>query len=295
MPAKIEKDAVTGTPTTGHEWDGIKELNTPLPKWWVWTFYATIVFSVLWVILYPAIPLPGGPTRGVLGWSAREAVEQEVKLVEASRQTMLERISATTPQAIMATPELREFALAGGKVLFANTCQGCHGAGGQGAPGGFPSLADDDWIWGGSFDAIETTITHGIRAPDDDMTRQSQMSRFGADGILTAAQINDVAEYVLSLSTPSRATDAAAAQRGASIFSENCATCHSENGRGDPNFGAPNLADQIWLYGGDKASIVQTITYARSGVMPAWGHNNRLTPAQIRMLTVYVHSLGGGQ
>ncbi len=293
MPAKIEKDAITGTQTTGHEWDGIKELDTPMPKWWLWTFYASIAFAALWVVLYPAIPLPGGATNGILGATVRSGVEQEVRDVAASRAPMMARLQAATPQAIMADPQLREFTLAGGKVLFANTCQGCHGAGGQGSTGGFPSLADDEWIWGGSYEAIEQTITHGIRTPEDDQTRTSQMPRFLADGVLTQPQVNDTAEFVLGLSN--RATDQAAATRGQALFADNCASCHGETGRGNRDFGAPSLADQVWLYGSDKASIVQSISYARAGVMPAWGHNNRLSAAQIRMLTVYVHSLGGGQ
>ena len=181
--------------------------------------------------------------------------------------------------------------MAGGRIAFANNCAGCHGAGGQGAQGGFPTLADDDWLYGGSLDAIQFTIKHGVRNGTDEEARGIAMPRFLADGLLTAAQVNDVAEHVLSLS--GRSTDAAAAQRGAAVFAENCVSCHGEKGEGNRDMGAPRLADQVWLYGGDKASIVRTVSYSRAGVMPNWGA--KLDPAIVNMLTVYVHSLGGGE
>lgn len=289
MPTKIEKDAVSGRDTTGHEWDGIKELNTPLPRWWLYVFYATIAFAAVWVVLYPALPIRGA--TGVTGWTARGAIEAEMAEHARQQGPMLAGLRQATPRQIMADAEMRGFALAGGRVAFANNCAGCHGAGGQGAPGGFPSLADDDWIWGGKLDDIRLTIQHGIRNTESDAARSSMMPRFLADGLLKPAQVNDVAEHVLSLS--GRATSPAAAERGAALFAENCASCHGDRGQGNREFGAPNLADQVWLYGGDKAAIVQSISYARAGVMPAWGE--RLDPAVINMLTVYVHSLGGGE
>lgn len=289
MPTKIEKDAVSGRDTTGHEWDGIKELNTPLPRWWLYTFYATIVFALVWVVLYPALPIRGA--TGLTGWTARGAIEAE--MAERARQQgpMLAGLRQATPKQIMADAEMRGFALAGGRVAFANNCAGCHGAGGQGAPGGFPSLADDDWLWGGKLDDIRLTIQHGVRNAESDAARSGLMPRFLADGLLKAAQVNEVAEHVLGLS--GRATDPAAARRGAAVFAESCAGCHGENGRGNREMGAPDLADQVWLYGGDKASVVRSIAYGRAGVMPAWGE--RLDPAVVNMLTVYVHALGGGE
>ena len=289
MPTKIEKDSLTGTDTTGHEWDGLKELNTPLPKWWLYVFYACIAFAAVYVVVYPAIPMRGA--TGVTGWIAREAVVRDVGAAQARMEPMLARIRTATPAAIAADPELRAFAVAGGRIAFANNCAPCHGAGGQGALGGFPSLADDDWIWGGSYDAIHQTITHGVRSSDDDETRLSQMPRFLTDGVLNARQVSDTAEFVLSLG--GRSTDAAAVARGATIFAENCAVCHGERGEGNRDVGAPRLSDRIWLFGGDKPSIVHTISFARAGVMPAWGR--RLDPAVINMLTVYVHALGGGE
>jgi cytochrome c oxidase cbb3-type subunit 3 len=289
MATKVEKDSVTGTETTGHEWDGLKELNTPLPKWWLYVMYATIVFAAVYVVFYAAFQIRG--MTGLTGWIAREAVVRDVGEAQSRMEPMLARIRAATPAAIAADPELRAFAIAGGRIAFANNCAPCHGAGGQGAPGGFPSLADDDWIWGGSHDAIHQTITHGVRSGESDEERISQMPRFLADGMLTSRQVADTAEFVLSLGE--RSTDAAAAARGAELFAENCASCHGDRGEGNRDVGAPRLTDRIWLYGGDKAAIVQTISFARAGVMPAWGR--RLDPAVVNMLAVYVHALGGGE
>jgi cytochrome c oxidase cbb3-type subunit 3 len=289
MPTKIEKDALTGTDTTGHEWDGLKELNTPLPKWWLYVMYATIVFSAVWVVLYPAFPFKGA--TGITGWVAREAVTQEVAVANARMAPMMNRIREATPDQIAANPELRSFAMAGGRIAFANNCAGCHGAGGQGAPGGFPSLADDDWIWGGTHDAIRQTITHGIRAGESDEERTSIMPRFVADGVLTMAQAGDVAEHVLSLS--GRSTDAAAAERGKALYADNCVACHGENGEGNRDVGAARLNDRVWLNGSDKAAIQRFIANPRMGVMPAWGR--RLDQATVNMLAVYVHALGGGE
>lgn len=289
MPTKIEKDAVTGRTTTGHEWDGLTELNTPLPRWWLYVFYSTIAFAVVWVVLYPALPIRGA--TGVLGWTARGALPSEIEAARAAQEPMLARLRAATPTEIAADPELRGFALAGGRAAFAANCVGCHGAGGQGAAGGFPNLADDDWLWGGTFDAIRRTIAHGARNGESEEARATQMPRFLADGVLTAPQIGDVAEHVLSLS--GRSTDPAAAVRGTPLFADNCAACHGERGDGNRELGAPRLSDTIWLYGGDKASVARSIGWSRGGVMPAWG--GRLDPAVVNMLAVYVHSLGGGE
>ncbi|WP_206934336.1 cytochrome-c oxidase, cbb3-type subunit III [Roseococcus thiosulfatophilus] len=289
MPTKIEKDSITGQETTGHEWDGLKELNTPLPKWWLYTFYATILFAAVWVVLYPAIPVQGW--TGLTGWTARGALPAQMDAERARQAPMLARLREVTAEQIAADPELRGFALAGGRVGFANNCAGCHGAGGQGATGGFPSLADDDWLWGGSFEAIHTTISHGVRAGESDEERGIAMPAFLATGMLTQAQINDTADFVLSLS--GRSADPAAVTRGRELYAENCASCHGDGGEGNRDMGAPRLNDQIWLYGGDRASVVRSIAYSRAGVMPAW--RGRLDPAMINMITVYVHALGGGE
>jgi cytochrome c oxidase cbb3-type subunit III len=289
MPTKGEKDSLTGRETTGHEWDGIRELNTPLPRWWLYTFYACIAFAAVYAMLFPAVPWVTGHTKGLLGYTSRAAVDNEMAAVATLQAPILDGIRTADLATIRKDPQLFPFAVAGGKAAFADNCVPCHRVGGAGAPS-FPSLADDDWLWGGSLEAIQQTITHGIRNDDPD-SRQSAMPRFGLDGMLTAAQIGDVADYVLSLSGTKAPPDVLA--RGAKVFAENCVVCHGEKGTGNQEFGAPNLTDQIWLYGGDKATVVDVITRARSGSMPSWGR--RLDPVTIKMLTVYVHSLGGGE
>ena len=289
MPTKGEKDSFTGRETTGHEWDGIRELNTPLPRWWLYTFYATILFAAVYSVLFPAVPWFIGHSKGLLGYTNRGAVDQEMAAVAAAEAPILNRIRAADLETIRRDPQLFAFAAAGGKAAFADNCVPCHRAGGQGAPG-YPVLADDDWLWGGSLQAIQQTITHGIRNDDPD-SRQSEMPRFGLDGMLTPPQISDVADYVLSLSGTKAPADAIG--RGAKIFADNCAACHGEKATGNREVGAPNLTDQIWLYGGDKATVMDVITRARNGSMPSWGR--RLDPLTIKMLTIYVHSLGGGE
>jgi len=289
MPTKIEKDAVTGTETTGHEWDGIKELNTPLPKWWLYSYYATILWSIAYFVLYPAWPSLSGHTPGVLGWTMRGEIAAEMEAAKAAQGPMLRRIAASSLDDIRKSTDLQAYAMAGGRSAFGVQCAPCHGAGGAGAKG-FPNLVDDSWIWGGTLDDIYTTIQFGIRNAND-KSRLSQMPRFGVDGMLTAAQIDDVAEYVLSLSRRSR--DAGAAKRGEAVYAENCVACHQEGGKGNPEMGAPNLAANIWTFGGDKATIVESVRNARAGSMPAW--IDRLDDATIKMLVVYVHALGGGK
>jgi cytochrome c oxidase cbb3-type subunit 3 len=180
-------------------------------------------------------------------------------------------------------------AIAGGRAAFGDNCAPCHGRGAQGFTG-FPNLNDDDWIWGGSLEAIYQTIAHGVRNGGAE-ARDSAMPRFGLDGILERAQINDVADYVLSLS--GKAPDPAAAERGKTIYADNCVSCHGEDGKGNRDLGAPNLADAIWLNGGTKAEVMRSIETGRGGVMPAWA--GRLDEATVKKLAVYVHSLGGGE
>lgn len=289
MPTKVEKDAISGRDTTGHDWDGIKELDTPLPKWWLYVFYACIAWAAVYCVFYPSWPTLTTHFRGLLGYTARASVAQDLAAQAAERAPFLRRIQSTPLAQIESDPNLLNFAMTGGRAVFSDNCVPCHGPGGGGGKG-FPNLADDDWLWGGTLDAVHQTIAYGVRNAND-KSRQSQMPRFGADGMLKPEQINDVAEYVMSLSGTS--TDAAAAARGAPIFAENCAVCHGPKGQGNQEVGAPNLSDKIWLYGGDKATIVETITYARSGSMPAW--SERFDDTTIKMLTIYVHSLGGGR
>ncbi len=289
MAVKRDIDEVTGVETTGHEWDGIKELNKPLPKWWLYVLYATIVWSLGYWVVYPAWPLVSDYTRGVFGHSQRQEVMQSVKAAKAAQTGIGEALAQASLTEIKANPELLEFALAGGRTAFGDNCAPCHGRGAQGAVG-YPNLNDDDWIWGGTADDIHHTISHGIRNGVAD-ARDSAMPRFGLDGVLTKAQIADTAEYVLSLS--GKSADQGAAERGKPIFAENCVACHGEDGKGNRELGAPNLADSIWLYGSAKADVVRSIETGRGGVMPAWA--GRLDAATLKKLSLYVHSLGGGQ
>ncbi|SMC99875.1 cytochrome c oxidase cbb3-type subunit 3 [Fulvimarina manganoxydans] len=282
-------DEVTGTETTGHSWDGIKELDTPLPRWWLTIFYGTIVFAIVYTILYPAWPLVNSATGGVLGWNSRTAIQEAMAEREAQNADLIEGIKTSSVSKVVADDSLRQYAIAAGRAAFKVNCVQCHGSGAEGGPG-YPNLNDDDWLWGGTPEAIETTLMHGIRYVQDDETRISEMPAFGRDGILERAQIQDVAWYVRKLSGQSAEADAAA--RGEAIYADNCAACHGENGEGLQDLGAPALNDAIWLYGGTHADIVAQVTAPRHGVMPAWG--DRLGETTVKELAVYVHSLGGG-
>ena len=289
MASGKEVDQTSGTETTGHEWDGIKELNTPLPRWWLWTFYACIVWAVGYWLLMPAWPLVSSYTKGFLGHSQRASVAESIAQARQAQSAYVQRIQAASLPEIESDPTLREFALAGGRSAFAVNCSQCHGLGAAGSPG-YPNLNDDDWLWGGTLDAIDQTIRFGIRSGRDE-ARVGDMPAFQRDGILDRAQVEDVAAYVLSLS--GNVEDAEAVTRGAAVFAEQCVACHQVGGVGSHELGAPNLADGIWLYGGDRATVIRTIAGGRTGVMPAWV--GRLDAATIKQLAVYVHTLGGGE
>jgi cytochrome c oxidase cbb3-type subunit 3 len=286
----INKDPLTGKATTGHVWDGIQELDTPMPRWWLNVLYATIVFAVLWWVLYPAIPWFSGYTKGVLGYNSHGVYAEQAAAATEAQKVWIDKIAAKTADEVNSDAELLNFAMSGGKALFNENCAACHAPGGAGRPT-YPVLADDDWLWGGNLAQIEQTIRHGIRAPGDEESRINIMPNFGTDSILTGPQIADVTAFVMSLNGAQ--ADAAAAGRGKELFTANCVACHGEQGKGNLELGAPNLTDAIWLYGGDAKTIAAQITKPRHGVMPAW--EGRLTDPQIKMLAVYVHSLGGGQ
>ncbi len=289
MAERREIDQPTGVEKVGHEWDGIEELDNPLPKWWVWCFYVTIAWAVAYMIAMPAVPLVSSYTKGLLGHSQRAAVAEDLERARTARAPLLAKLAAQDLEAIAADPDLLAFAMAGGKSLFAVNCSQCHGSGAQGAVG-YPNLNDDDWLWGGTLEDIETTIRFGIRAAHED-TRDNAMPAFLKDGILGVAEIADVSAHVLTLA--GRDADAGAASRGAAIYAEQCAACHGGRGQGNRELGAPNLGDAIWLYGGDEAAIRDSIAYSRNGVMPAFA--GKLDEATIRQLAIYVHRLGGGQ
>ncbi len=283
-------DETTGVETTGHVWDGdIRELNKPLPRWWLYTFYVCIVWAFGYWVLYPAWPTLAGYTKGYLGYSQRGEVTKDVAAAKAAQNKYRMAIAATPLADIKKNPELFEFARDGGAAIFGDNCAACHGRGAQGAVG-YPNLNDDDWLWGGDLEAIATTITYGVRSGNA-KAHDTQMPRFGLDKVLEPAQISDVANYVRSLSHLD--VDATAAARGAPLFADNCAACHGADGRGNQELGAPNLTDAIWLYGNSQDTVMQSIRTGRGGIMPAW--TDRLDAVSIKMVALYVHSLGGGQ
>ncbi len=290
MAQHSEVDAISGTPVTGHEWDGIKELNTPLPRWWVWIFYATIVFALGYWVVYPSWPTPGGYSRGAFGYSSRAEVVNDLAALQQLRGEKAAALAAAPLADIEKNPALLEFARAKGKAAFGDNCAPCHGIGATGAKG-FPNLNDDDWLWGGTLANIAQTVAFGVRSGNP-KGRESAMLAFGKEGVLKANEILLLARYVRSLSGlpfPGD-TNIPAAKK---LFADNCAGCHGDDAKGNQDLGAPNLTDKIWLYGSDEATLVETITNGRGGVMPAW--TNRLDPVTIKSLAVYVHTLGGGQ
>ncbi|OCX66665.1 cytochrome-c oxidase, cbb3-type subunit III [Thioclava sp. SK-1] len=280
--------------TTGHSWDGISEYNNPLPRWWLWTFYASIIWALGYTIAMPAWPLLNGATPGILGKSTRADVAAEIARYDAANAGIEARLMQTDLAAVPNDPELVNYTQNAGRAVFQTWCAQCHGAGGGGQQGlGYPNLLDSDWLWGGTVDDIHFTITHGIRNEDDpdEEARFSQMPAFGTDDLLDNTQIAQVVHYVRLLS--GQGYDADLATPGAAVYADNCASCHMEDGTGDRAQGAPNLTDAIWLYGGDVATLTKTVHDARFGVMPNW--NTRLSQAEIRAVAAYVHALGGGE
>lgn len=289
-----EIDEASGVETTGHTWDGIKELNNPLPRWWLFVFYGTIVWAFIYMIFMPAIPaLPGmgmNNTPGLRGHSDRALVAEDMAKLRAERAVAAGQLVNASLEEIENNLSIQQFALALGESAFGDNCATCHGAGGRGAKG-YPMLADDIWLWDGTLDGIEATIRHGVRHTEDPDTRLSAMPAFGRDGLLTRAEIDDLVQYVLRFS--GRSTNAAAITRAAPIFAQQCSSCHGTDGKGSRLFGAPNLTDQEWLFGGEPRDIQQSIYNARNAHMPAW--QDRLDDTTIKALAVYVHSLGGGE
>ena len=278
--------------TTGHQWDGIEEYNNPLPRWWVWVFYATIVWGIGYTIAYPAWPLITQATPGLLGASTRADVAAEIALVDAANAAIKDKLIAADFNAIGADPELAGYAERAGAAVFKTNCTTCHGSGAAGFEGkGYPNLLDDDWLWGGTMEDIHLTVTHGIRNTTDPDARYSEMPKFGTDEILDETQIAQVTEHVLAISGQEH--DAALATEGATLYADNCAACHMEDGSGGRAQGAPKLIDAIWLYGGSREKIIETVTKARFGVMPNW--NQRLSEDEIRAVAFYVHGRGGGE
>jgi len=281
-------DALTGTATTGHSWDGIRELNTPLPRWWLWTFYLTIIWSIGYWVVYPAWPMVTDATKGLFGYNSRAAVVEDLTALHAMRGPMMQQLASASTAEIAASPQLIDFARAQGRVAFADNCAPCHGAGGGGAKG-YPNLNDDDWLWGGTLADIEKTIRFGVRGGNDN-GHMGNMPPF--KDVLKPAEMSNVADYVRSLSgLPAEV--GADIKAGQKVFADNCAVCHGDNAKGNREVGAPNLTDRIWLYGSDKATIVQGLQQGRGGVMPVW--EGRLSEPVIKALAVYVYGFGGGE
>ncbi len=279
--------------TTGHEWDGIQEYNNPLPRWWLWIFYATIVWGIWYTIAYPAWPGIKNATAGYLGFSTRGQVAEEIAEFEAKLEPINAKLVAADLNEIRGNDELESYAVNAGAAVYRTWCAQCHGSGAAGAVG-YPNLQDDAWLWGGSMEEIHYTVSHGIRNEEDPDAHWSQMPAFGADELLTEEEVQQVVNYVMSLSPVNPPVDASLVEAGAEVYEINCAACHGENAMGDKFQGAPNLSDAIWLYGGDYDSIYETVWNSRFGVMPPMG-GAELTEAEIRAVTTYVHQLGGGQ
>lgn len=286
-----ERDAISGVETTQHEWDGIKELNNPAPRTWLWIFYLTVIFSVGYWVVYPAWPTPGGNTKGSFGWSQHGELRQAQQEIADMRATHMGRFASASLEQIQADKELYDFARAGGSVAFRDNCAACHGTGAEGGKG-FPNLNDDDWLWGGKLSQIYATIRYGVRSGHAN-GHEGNMLAFGKEGTLKAEEVEAVADYVVHLHEGEAVVNQPAYEKGKAVFAANCVACHGEKGEGNPEMGAPRLSDTIWLYGGSKETIVATINNGRAGVMPVW--EGRLDDNTIKMLSVYVHGLGGGQ
>lgn len=278
------KDELTPTKTTGHEWDGITEYDNPDPFWLRLLFYATLFFSLGYWLFYPSFPAQR--EDGILSWSEYIQLNESLEEIKKIRAPYLLEFNKADFEQIVKDPLLLKFANAGGKSAFANNCAVCHGAGGNGNKG-YPNLTAGAWLWGGKLDQIYQTIKYGIRSGHLD-ARDSQMAAFGKDGILTQEQVTILANFVHGLFKGENFSEEAN-----KLYQTNCASCHGDKGQGIYEFGAPALNDAVWLYGGDIATIYDVIYNGRQGVMPYW--QQKLDDSTIRQLAIYVHQLGGGQ
>lgn len=279
-----ERDIFSGYMTTGHDWNGIKELNSPIPRVVLWFMLVTHVYAVIIWTLYPAWPLGNTHSMGLLGGDQKIAVAADVATATAARADWTTALATDDFDTIRANPDLMGRALATAGQLFGENCQACHGAGGMGGPG-FPRLSDDVWLWAGTAEDITVTLRYGINSPHPD-THVAQMPAFGRDGLLSGPEIAVLTGYVQTLGAGVVPDDPS---EGAVLFQENCAACHGADAKGVEGLGAPNLTDADWIYGGDSATIRLTLLNGRQGVMPAW--QPRLTDAEIRMLALYVEGL----
>lgn len=285
-------DPVTGRMTTGHEWNGIEELDTPVPRVVIFFLAATTLFSLVYWILMPAWPLGWTYTKGLLGLDQRGVVTRQVADAAAARAVWTDRIAKADFADIAADAALMRHVRETGRTLFNDNCAVCHGTNGGGGPG-YPSLAAGSSLWGGDPATLAETIRVGINSTHPE-TRVSQMMAFGRDGVLDRDAVRSVAAYVRSLSGQSLSeADRARVAAGKEVFAANCTSCHGEKGRGMSEVGAPDLIDDTWIYGGDEQSVYRTIHAGRQGHMPHW--EGRLSPVDIKLLTLYLSTLRQGQ
>lgn len=288
-----ERDKFSGQMTTGHEWNGIKELNTPVPRV-LWFFLISMaLFAVLWTVLMPSWPGINGYFRGLLGADQRVAVTQSVQEARAERTSWTSRIDNEDFAAIQADEELMTIVRQTGAALFGDNCAACHGTNAQGRPG-FPNLVAAPTMWGDDPETVAETIRVGINGTHPE-TRYAQMLAFGRDQMLSRTDIDAVVTYVETLWQPARSTEVDAEQlaAGDEVFANNCAGCHGEDAMGMVDTGAPNLTDHFWTYGSDRASIRHSVYHGRNGTMPSW--EARLSPTDIKLLTLYVLDLRASQ
>ena len=284
-----ERDPLTGHQTTGHEWNGITELNTGVPVAIWWFIGITHAWALVYWVLMPAFPLVTTYTSGLLGFNQKEYTNAQIEARQVQRAWWTKPMEDKSIDEIRADPELMRVVKATAPALFGDNCAACHGVNATGGPG-FPSLVDSAWLWGGTSDDILETLRVGINSPHPE-TRTSQMLAFGRDGMLTRDEIRTVTAYVRSLSgadVPQDVRDA-----GATLFADNCASCHGEDAKGSTDLGAPDLTDSFWIYGGDEASLFQTVYGGRHGWMPSW--EGRLGLAERKILTIHIQDLGEGQ
>lgn len=271
--------------TTGHSWDEISEYNIPTPRWWLIVWVICIIWAFIYWFFYPAWPTISGNSKGSLNWSKFSQLQEAQKKVDEKKQQYLQQINSSSFSEIKQNQQLMQFVLNAGKSAFYENCSACHGRGHQGGFG-YPNLNDDDWLWGGKVEDIYQTLLYGIRSGHE-KARINQMPAFGFDGVLKSHEIKDVASFVRSLSGLEKTNE-----NGAKIFANNCVACHGAQGKGNQQLGAPNLTDKIWLYYSDANEVYKTIYYSRAGVMPFW--QGRLDDNTIKILSIYIHSLGGG-
>jgi len=288
MGENFIRDPHTGHQTTGHEWNGIIELNTPVPRVIYFFLAITVIFAVGYWILMPTWPIGTTYTKGLLGDDVRADVTESVKQAALQRAPWTSQIESKSFAAIAKDPALMNVVRETGRTLFGDNCAACHGREAKGNKG-YPNLTTQSWLWGGSPEAIAETIRVGINSTHPD-TRSSQMPAFGRDGMLQRPDIDKVVAFIRSLSHPNDKTIAAdQATAGKEVFAANCASCHGEDAKGNQEMGAPDLTDAFWIYGGDVQSITNTVWGGRNGHMPTW--EGRLTDLDRKILALYIADL----